>query len=579
MNSKMKKAWSKRDTLLAAVVLTLFVGLTSLGGAAPLAQSPLMAKVLIAFNIQPGPAEEALVRGVGGDIKYTYHLIPAIAATVPLPALEGLRRNPYVTAVDLDIEVHVIDAELENTWGVQYIGAGTVHASGNKGGGVKVAILDTGIDTNHPDLSYNRACSTNFVAGETLEDSHSHGTHTAGTVAALDNDRGVVGVAPEVILCIYKVLNNGGSGNYSDIIAALQQAVADDVQVTNNSYGSVGNPGSTVQAAFDNASAAGVLHVAATGNSGNFMGTGDNCIFPARWESVMATAATNQSDTRASFSSTCPEVELAAPGFQIHSTVPGGGFGDKSGTSMASPHVTGTAALVLATYPDWNNDQVRLQLQTTAVDLGDPGRDAHYGYGLVDAAEAEASGSNTPPLAHDQSVTAAQDTPVTITLTGSDPDDGDSLTFGVLTDPPNGALSGNAPNVTYFPDSGFSGPDSFTFNVNDGLLVSATATVSLTVTPVSAADTVSTTKATYNSKKNTLNTEASSSAGGAVTLTATAFDLNGNALGSVALSYNARKNKHKGSIGGLTSKPFRVEVTSSGGGVANVEGAAIGGKG
>jgi hypothetical protein len=383
----------------------------------------------------------------------------------------------------------------------------------------------------------------------------------------------VVGVAPEVTLCIYKVLNNGGGGYYSDIIAALEQAVADGVQITNNSYGSSGAPGSIVKAAFDNAYAAGVLHLGSAGNNGTADGTGENCGFPARWDSVVATAATTQSDVRASFSSTCPEVELAAPGYQILSTVPGGGYSYMSGTSMASPHVAGTAALVLAANPGWSNDEVRLQLQDTATDLGDSGRDTHYGYGLVDAVAATGSTppSNSPPVADDQDVVTDQDTPVNITLTGSDLD-GDPLTFHVLTDPINGSLSGTAPYLTYTPDLGFSGTDSFTFKVNDDLLDSTAATVSLTVTPAVATDTVSITEAVYNAKKDEVDVEAISSDNGAVTLTATAFDANGNPLGSAVLSYNRGKKKHSGSIDGLSSKPYRVEVTSSGGGSDSVEG-------
>ena len=308
------------------------------------AQPVVRVNVLIAFNRQPGPPEQALVRRAGGDIKYTYSLVPAIAASLPEAAIEGLRHNPNVTVVELDGQVQVADAELDNTWGVRHIGAGMVHASGNRGGGVRVGVLDTGIDTDHPDLSYDPACSASFVASETIEDGHGHGTHTAGTVAALDNGTGVVGMAPQATLCIYKVLNNSGNGSYSDIIAALERAVADGVQVTNNSYGGSGDPGTTVKAAFDNAYAAGLLHVAAAGNRGAPDGTGENCIYPARWDSVIATAATTASDARAGFSSTCPEVELAAPGDQINSTLPDGGYGLLSGTSMASPHVAGSAA-------------------------------------------------------------------------------------------------------------------------------------------------------------------------------------------------------------------------------------------
>ncbi|MGR9105875.1 MAG: S8 family serine peptidase [Gammaproteobacteria bacterium] len=571
MSRLTKSVCSKlRQLLLLPGFVLVFAAFTSLSASPSLAQRPDIIKVLIAFTTPPGSAEEAWVRASGGEIKYVYHLVPAVAATVPLQSLAGLRANPGVTAVDIDREVHAIDAELDNTSGVKRIGSGLVHANGNEGAGVKVAILDTGIDTDHPDLNYDPACSASFVDGETIEDGHGHGTHVAGTVAALDNDLGVVGVVPEAILCIYKVLNNGGSGNYSDIIAALEQAVADGVQVTNHSYGSSSDPGATAQAAFDNAYAAGVLQVAAAGNSGNADGTGDNCIYPARWETVIAAAATTQSDVRASFSSTCPEVELAAPGYQINSTVPGGGYGLMSGTSMAAPHVTGSAALVLATNPGWNNDQVRLQLQSTADDLGDPGRDVFYGYGLVNAAEANGI-INHPPLADAQSVTTTQDTPAPIALSGSDPD-GDPLTYSIVSVPVSGILSGTAPNLTYTPDPGFIGADSFTFTVSDGLLVSDEASVSLAVI-----DAVSINKAIYNAKKKNLDVEATSSAGNAVSLTATAFASNGSIVGSVVLSYSARQNTYKGTISGLSSKPFRVEVTSSGGGSASVEGAAIGG--
>jgi len=642
--------------LMAMLVVAILLA----GPAAPhaLAQPTARVSVLIAFTKQPGPAEQALVRGVGGEIKYTYHLVPAIAARVPESALDELRRNPNITAVEPDLEVQVVDAELDNTWGVKHIGAGTVHASGNGGAGIKVGILDTGIDTTHPDLNYDPTCSASFVTGETLMDGNSHGTHVAGTVAALDNDTGVIGMAPQATLCIYKVLNNSGNGNYSNIIAALERAVADGVQVTNNSYGGSADPGLTVRAAFDNAYATGVLHVAAAGNNGTPDGTGDNCIYPARWDSVIATAATTPSDTRASFSSTCSEVELAAPGDQINSTLPGGGDGLKSGTSMASPHVAGSVALVLAANPGWSNDQVRLQLQITAVDLGDPGRDAQYGYGLVNA-QAATGVTNHSPLANDQAVMSAEDTTRAITLTGNDPD-GDALTFSVVSAPSHGSLSGVAPNLTYTPTLNFNGPDSFTFKTNDGTADSNIATVSLTVSPVndpplansqsvttsagtplaiilsgsdvdgdaltfsvvsgpskgvlsgsapnltytpnsgfrgadsftftsrdgqvtSVAATISITvtdkvtisSAIYNSRKAQLTVQATSSAGSGMTLTATAFDAGGNALGSVVMSY--KSGKYQGTISGLATKPFRVVVTSSGGGSASLQGGAIGG--
>ena len=216
----------------------------------------------------------------------------------------------------------------------------------------------------------------------------------------------MVGVAPEARLYALKVLDQTGSGDFSNVIAALQWAVDHGVQITNNSYGSSQDPGSIVQAAFDNAAAAGILHVAAAGNSGNCQGTGDSVLFPARYGSVIAVAATDPSDVSPCFSSTGPAVELSAPGVSINSTVPGvpgGGYELLSGTSMASPHVAGTAALVIsAGVTDTNgngrvNDEVRTILDNTAHDLGPAGRDTWYGFGLVDAAAAVAGSAPPAP--------------------------------------------------------------------------------------------------------------------------------------------------------------------------------------
>ena len=351
--------------------------------------------VLIGFTQVPGPSEQAMVRGGGGVIKYSYHLVPAIAASIPEAAIKGLLHNPNVTNIDPDIKVYAVDAELDNSWGVKHIGAGTVHEGDNKGAGVKVAIIDSGIDYNHPDLVANYAGGYDFVNsdGDPMDDD-GHGTHVAGTVAAEDNDFGVVGVAPEAKLYALKVLGADGTGSYSDVIAALEWAVYNGMQVTNNSYGSSGNPGELVKAAFDEAYAEGVLNVCAAGNSGNPPGRGDNVIYPARYESCIAVAATDQSNSRAKWSSTGLDLELSAPGVSINSTLLGGGCGTGSGTSMASPHVAGTAALVIAAgVTDLNgdgliNDEVRLVMNGTADDLGEVGWDPKYGYGLLDADEA-----------------------------------------------------------------------------------------------------------------------------------------------------------------------------------------------
>jgi subtilisin len=242
-------------------------------------------RTLIGFKDKPGRAEEALVKGAGGSIRYTYHLVPAIAATIPEAAVEGLLRNPRVSGIEADGMVHAIDAELDNSWGVKHIGAGLVHDSGNKGTGVRVAVLDTGIAYDHPDLDANYHGGYDFVNGDADPyDNRYHGTHVSGSLAAEDNGAGVVGVAPEAWLYALKVLDSSGNGYFSDIIAALEWAVENNMQVTNNSYGSSSNPGSMVQAAFDNSYAAGIVHVAAAGNEASCGGRLiDNVLWPARY--------------------------------------------------------------------------------------------------------------------------------------------------------------------------------------------------------------------------------------------------------------------------------------------------------
>jgi subtilisin family serine protease len=110
--------------------------------------------VIIGFNRPPGPAEQALVRGAGGLVKHTYRLIPAIAAELPAQAVRALENHPLVSVIEPDVKVYAIN-EYNTSWGVAKIGAQTVHTNGNKGGAVKVCVIDSGIDVDHPDLSAN----------------------------------------------------------------------------------------------------------------------------------------------------------------------------------------------------------------------------------------------------------------------------------------------------------------------------------------------------------------------------------------------------------------------------------------
>nr|NIV30226.1 S8 family serine peptidase [Anaerolineae bacterium] len=252
-----------RSSAVATCILLVAV-LSGLLASPAWGQQPERVKVLIAFRGQPGPAEQALVRGMGGSVKYTYHLVPAIAATLPEPAISALEANPHVTRVEPDRQMRALDTELDNSWGVTRIGAESVQG-GNKGDGIRLAVIDSGINYDHPDLDDNYAGGDDFVQGDgDPMDVYGHGTHVAGTACAEDNDNGeavgpygVVGVAPACALYALRVLDDDGFGDASDLIGALQWAVDNGIQVANLSLGWDLNPGDTVKDAFDNAEAAG----------------------------------------------------------------------------------------------------------------------------------------------------------------------------------------------------------------------------------------------------------------------------------------------------------------------------------
>ena len=380
------------------VAMSLFSATGSLLSAQQLAPQTDRADVLIGFRSTPTAADEDVIRGAGGEVRHRFHIVPAIAARMPRAALAGLERHPRVTVIEPDGEVFAID-EYDTAWGVARIGSASLHASGVRGAGVKVAVIDTGIAYTHPDLAANYAGGRDFVNNDNdPNDDNNHGSHVAGTIAAVLDGNGVVGVAPSARLYGVKVLNASGSGSWSNIMAGVEWAADNGIQITNNSYGGSGYPGTLVEAAFANTAAAGVLHIAAAGNSGTCAGSTDTVGYPAKFASVVAVAATQQNDTRPCFSSTGPDVELAAPGVNIVSTIRNNQYGNFNGTSMASPHAAGVAALVWGAAGTTTAAEVRQILRDTAIDIGATGRDTFYGFGLVDAVAAvEAVNPGPPP--------------------------------------------------------------------------------------------------------------------------------------------------------------------------------------
>jgi subtilisin len=386
------------------VTTLLIIGLVfAFSGAAQAAEK----SVIVGFKQKPGPADKAVIHEAKGLIKKTFRIIPAMAVTVSEQGIAKIKKSKNVAYVEDDATVMLVESETSleyaNSWGVERIGSALAHASGNRGAGVKVAVIDTGIDYTHDDLNGNYMGGYDFVFNDAdpMDDGYnSHGTHVAGVIAAEENGMGVIGVAPEASLYAVKVLDGAGFGDLSWLIAGIEWAMNNGMDVANLSLG-LQSFSQALKDACDAAYNAGVLLVAAAGNYPFFPYEGP-VVYPAAYDSVIAVTATLMDDSPWFASASGPEVELAAPGAGIYSTVIGGVYDLLSGTSQAAPHVAGSAALFLTTeLEDLNGDQavdhadLRLTLQATAIDLGDPGKDTVFGFGLVNAAAA--AFSNTGP--------------------------------------------------------------------------------------------------------------------------------------------------------------------------------------
>lgn len=261
----------------------------------------------------------------------------------------------------------------------------TLAGNGSGSVDVDVAVIDTGIDLDHPDLNVFTAGAKNCSTGKSAEDGNGHGSHVAGTIGAKDDATGVVGMAPGARLWPVRVLDNRGSGTWSAVICGIDYVAANaaSIEVANMSlggtgidYGNCGNGQDAMHAAICNAVNKGVTFVVAAGNE-----TDDSANHtPAAYDEVItvsaladfnglpgggaaATCRSDVDDTFADFSNYGADVDLIAPGVCISSTWKGGGYSTISGTSMASPHVAGAAALYLSTHPGTSPASVKSALQ------------------------------------------------------------------------------------------------------------------------------------------------------------------------------------------------------------------------
>lgn len=510
------------------LALALGLGLSfAAAGVSAAEATPDPNRVWVRFKPGARGNVEQQARAAGGKIHYTFDGLNAMAMTVPPQALQGLRNNPNVVLIEADAPRYAMGQTVP--FGVDMVQArdvwdanrdGVVDSLAPTGAGITVCIIDSGIHRNHEDFA-GQQFTGGYPAGWD-SDTCGHGSHVAGTITAANNAAGVVGVNPGAVrLSIVKVFNGESCAwSYSSsLVDAANRCAQAGAKVINMSLG--GSTSSTTErTAFDNLYAQGVLSIAAAGNDGNTAHS-----YPASYDSVVSVAAVDSTKTVASFSQQTNQVELAAPGVGILSTVPfatasmnvagtgylveafegtfqgngtgalvnggrctatnvawagktvlcergdiafadkvnnaansgaaavavynnapggfsgtlggtgpalpavslaqedgqflvanrlgqsatistvpnnaGNGYAYYDGTSMATPHVSGVAALIWSANPNWTNAQIRQALQVTAEDRGTAGRDNAYGWGVIQAKAAldylQGGGGGTDP--------------------------------------------------------------------------------------------------------------------------------------------------------------------------------------
>ena len=356
------------------------------------------------------------------NILFKYENLNGVNALIPKDMFDDLKNADFIESIEENFEISLpMDSPIENIlldplsdeldWGVDEINAEQVWGGAEDatdiggispytGKGVKVAVLDTGIDYGHPDLDDNY--KGGFDCGGLFNDYNprdriGHGTHVAGIIAAEDNDIGVIGVAPEVDLYAVKIFSDLGLGFVSNLIRGIEWCIAKGIDIISMSVG-WDNPtlrmSNLVAAAVNKAFNRGIVLVAGSGNE-----NAENVYLPARLDAVIAVGAMNSDFERSWYSAHGPELDLVAPGDVIYSTTPrydvaytseglDRNYDYMSGTSMATPMVTGVVALMLEANPSLTPTEVKMILESSALDINTPGWDKYTGSGMVDAAAA-----------------------------------------------------------------------------------------------------------------------------------------------------------------------------------------------
>jgi subtilisin family serine protease len=296
----------------------------------------------------------------------------------------SLRRSGLFKAVERDYVVQVAelpnDPHFSSQWGLTKIAAPLSWDLSKGSSAAPVAVLDTGVELNHPDLAGQLQPGFDFVNGDAdPSDDHGHGTRMIGIVAALQNNNlGISGIAPDTQILPGKVMGADGFGLYGDVADGITWAVDQGARVINLSLVGPG-PSSVMQSAIDYATANDVLVVASSGNWGS-----DDPAYPAAFDNVVSVGAIGDNDIRSSFSNYGASLDIVAPGASILTTTLNAGYTGSTGTSPAAAHASATFALLLAAEPGLSRTAAIQRLYDGAADLGGLGWDQFYGWGRID---------------------------------------------------------------------------------------------------------------------------------------------------------------------------------------------------
>ncbi len=384
LNMNIKSNLFKISVFVLLFALLIF-GATLNIGEARSNNTPFQVIVLLEDGAVSEEARDA-IEARGGKFLSELKLVDGMVVVLPNEAsVSRFEALDFVKLVEEDTIAQPL-SEQKIDWGVERISAPEAWAT-STGKGVKVGILDTGIQLDHPDLNVVRGvdCTKgpSCDRGGDGDDDRGHGTHVAGIVAALDNEIGTVGVAHGADLYSIKVLTRTG-GRYSDVIKGIEWSIENEMQVINMSLGAT-TYSTALENAVNAAYNAGILSIAAAGNNGDWEKV--DPVYPAAYNTVMAIGAVEKTedDVRiADFSNWTSGVDLVAPGVKIMSTWINSSYREAAGTSMAAPHVAGVAALVWSVAPELTNQEVWDLLREKAECLGyDSDK---QGSGLVNAA-------------------------------------------------------------------------------------------------------------------------------------------------------------------------------------------------